>query len=568
MTSATVEKLSHVCSSTHTSSDGLQVWVNEAGVYSGFCFACSTRVANPYGKSEGPDPDTIKIKTVEEIKADLDVLRNCKHPTFKHRGITPATFEKMNIRVALSEFDGKTPNAMLFPNTAKNGKKLSRYKLRLLKSKDMWSDGFKEKVDPFNWVNAKKIASKTLYITEGEYDAAAVQEIFTITDRGGAYSDREYAIISIPNGSGSAHKDLAPYATEINKRWQEIVLIFDQDQAGEDAVREVRKIFPHAREATLPLKDANACLEDGRIKAAYAAIIFNSSAPLPDGTLNFSDIIEDAVKPVEFGLSYPWKGLTDLTYGQRKQELVSIGGGTGNGKTLTAYEIMMHNATEHKWKGLGVFLEASTREVLMNICGKVDSVPYHVPGTDFDPDDLRATATMLNDYVTLWNPEEAGDCEENWEGIKTIIRTMSMDLDYVVLDNLTALSEGLDSATRNDFIGKVAKEAVDLAMKFDIEIIFYSHLNAPERSAKSHENGGKVLESQFTGSRALQRYSHMMFGFARNKMAVDPSCSYISVLKNRKFGRTGICKTYYTETSGRLLERNWDGDQFKDRKVS
>ena len=120
---------------------------------------------------------------------------------------------------------------------------------------------------------------------------------------------------------------------------------------------------------------------------------------------------------------------------------------------------------------------------------------------------------------------------------------------------------------KNEFIGVVAKELVELAMKFDFEAIIFSHLNSPDKSARPHENGGKVMESQFTGSRALMRYSHMMMGFERNKGALDPNCSLIRLLKNRKYGKTGFVKTYYNEQTGRLFQRNWDDSQYADAKI-
>jgi twinkle protein len=104
-------------------------------------------------------------------------------------------------------------------------------------------------------------------------------------------------------------------------------------------------------------------------------------------------------------------------------------------------------------------------------------------------------------------------------------------------------------------------------MKFDFEAVVLSHLNSPDKSSKSHENGGRVLESQFTGSRALMRYSHMMFGFERNKQAQDPNCSIIRLLKNRKYGKTGTCKTYYEASTGRLTQRNWQDELYENRKV-
>ena len=122
----------------------------------------------------------------------------------------------------------------------------------------------------------------------------------------------------------------------------------------------------------------------------------------------------------------------------------------------------------------------------------------------------------------------------------------------VIIDNATVLSEGLTASDRNDYLGKVNAEFVKLAKKFNFMAMMFSHLNAPGPHQRSHENGGRVLESQFTGTRAAMRYSHMIFGFERNKGAVDPDCSYLCLIKNRKYGRTCRVKTYYSQRTGRL----------------
>ena len=69
MSGICIEKLSHSCGS----SDGLQVFADEdTGKVSGYCFACSTYVPNPYGEEkyldEVPVPDrNMEVEHVAEI---------------------------------------------------------------------------------------------------------------------------------------------------------------------------------------------------------------------------------------------------------------------------------------------------------------------------------------------------------------------------------------------------------------------------------------------------------------------------------------------------------------------
>lgn len=558
-----IEKLPHK-TDTCNSSNGLQTWI-EGGKYSGYCFACGTAVPNPY---EGKDLPVVRIKSQFEIDAELAVVRNCGFMPLAHRSIPVESWKYFGVRQGVSEYDGVSPNCYFHPYTRDGA--VVRYKAKLMTKKVMWWVGAAddEGVDLYNWMKAVKAGGMTLYITEGEEDAIALRHMLIVMQRGTAYENQDIAVVSLPGGIHSAVQAISRHLGDINKIWQKVVLAFDNDEEGRKGAKEVKaKILPNAQIAMLPAKDANACLRNGLMKACRDACVFQSAKPTATSLLSINELIEEALEEVVWGASYPWEGLTELTYGQRKKELIAIGAGTGIGKSLIAHELAAHNFKEHSWKTLGIMMEESPAETVRNVCGKLDSIPYHVPGTEYDRDILRATAQRLNGHYLVWNPDESTGAEETWEKIKSTIREHGEEIDCLMLDNMTTLSEGLGSSERNDFIGKVCKELVDLAMKFDFEAIIFSHLNSPDKNAKPHEAGGRVHENQFTGSRAIMRYAHMMIGFERNKQAVDPNCSIIRLLKNRKYGKTGALKTYYIAESGRLTQRNWDDTMFENRKV-
>lgn len=214
-----------------------------------------------------------------------------------------------------------------------------------------------------------------------------------------------------------------------------------------------------------------------------------------------------------------------------------------------------------------MFLEETKIESVQNIAGKIDSITYHVPDTEFDRDQFRKTAMDMSDHIELWDSEQSVDPETDWAAMKIMIKSKAHYLDNVFIDNLTTLTEGMTATDRNDFIGTLAKDCVDMGKKFNITFFLYSHLNAPDKNSRPHESGGVVKPNQFTGSRALQRYSHVMLGFERNQQAVDPNCSLIRIIKARKFGKTGFVKTYYNSDTGRLYEEEWNNDDYEDKKI-
>lgn len=558
MAGACIEKITH----DRCGKKNLQTFLNDDETFSGFCYSCEEVVRDPYGNNP-PVISEIVVKTPEEIQEEINEIRACPRMNQDYRSIPASVWKHFGVRMLLSPRDGITPYGVAFPYT-RDGK-ITGFKVKMFNSKVMWVVGEVATADPYGWEHAKRIGN-TLYITEGEEDAQALRHILRETSPNPEY---DYAVVSLTSGVNTVNSTLGRMIPEIKSRFKDVVIVFDTDEPGIRASKEAKKILPEARIALLPEKDANDCLRSGRLKAARNACVFQSRATLSNTTLSLASVIADAMKDPEWGLSYPWPSLTDYTYGQRKGELVSIGGGTGTGKTLIGHELAAWNAKEHGWHTLMIMMEETSVITAKSIAGKVDNIPYHIPldrmKEPYDTDKLEQTLVDLSPYITLWDIETISDPETLLSQIEEVITSTGMGLDCVMIDNMTTMSEGLNASETNDFIGKVASTMGKLALKFDIEIVLFSHLNSPPRGAKSHENGGKVLESQFTGSRALQRYSHFMFGFERNKQAVVEHVSKFRVLKNRPYGRTGMFKTAYNTATGRLLEQDWPDENFEDK---
>lgn len=558
MAGACIEKIIH----EKCGKKNLQTFFNDDETFSGFCYSCEVVVPDPYGNNP-PTIEEIVVKTPEEIQEEIDDIRACPRMNQDYRSIPASVWKHYGVRMLLSPRDGKSPYGLAYPFT-RDGK-ITGFKIKLFNSKTMWVVGDVINADPYGWEHAKRVGN-TLYITEGEEDTQALRHILKETSPNPEY---DYAVVSLTSGVNTVKTTLGRMLPEIKSRFKDVVIVFDTDEAGIRASKEAKKILPEARIALLPEKDANDCLRSGRLKAARNACVFQSRATMGNTTLPLSSVIADAMKDPEWGLSYPWAALTDFTYGQRKGELVSIGGGTGTGKTLIGHELAAWNAKVHGWHTLMIMMEETSVITAKSIAGKIDNVPYHVPidklDKPYDVNQLEQTLINLSPYITLWDISTITDPETLLEQIEEVITSTGMGLDCVMIDNMTTMSEGLNASETNDFIGTVASSMGKLALKFDLEIILFSHLNSPPRGARSHENGGKVLESQFTGSRALQRYSHFMIGFERNKQGINEHVSKIRILKNRPYGRTGMFKTIYTPSTGRLKQSDWDDELFEDK---
>lgn len=560
-----VTKIFHEHPKCPSVNKSLQIFLNDDDTFSGFCFSCGTRVNDPYG-SNPPDATSIERKTPEEVQEEIDEVRECPVVAFTHRSIEPEYWKFYGVRLIFNQNDGKTPYAIAHPYTLSG--KVVGFKIKLLHKKIMWNVGDVKGADLYGWERAKRIGGKRLYITEGEEDAIALRQILKMQSSNNSY---DYPVVSLPAGTNSVEMCIGRMSEEINQRFKEVVLVYDDDESGRKAAITTRKILPNAMVAILPEVDANKCLQQGRLRATRDAVAFQASKPKGDYTVSADDIMDDILSDPEWGDLMPWAQLNKLTYGIRTGELWSIGGGTGCGKTLIGHELAAWDAAVNGKTTLMIMMEESPAETFKACAAKLDNVPYHVPlekGQEpYDKVKLKETVTFLQDYITVWDITTIEDPETTWEQFKSVIRSQGHLYNRVMVDNATTMSEGLTTSEKNEFIGKVANEFEKLSKKFDFTAIIFSHLNAPPKGNKSHENGGRVLESQFTGSRALQRYSHMMFGFERNKYAINPDCSILRCIKNRKFGRTGFVKTEYNKRTGRLLECNWPDENYADAKI-
>ena len=119
------------------------------------------------------------------------------------RGITKAAAEHFNIRTALSEKDGVTPIAHYFLYTIDGdvvGAKKRDLTIPKLQHGHFSVIGFQGvKCDMFGQSAANKTGSKKIFITEGEYDCAALWAV--MKDK---YPSASPSVVSISSGTANA----------------------------------------------------------------------------------------------------------------------------------------------------------------------------------------------------------------------------------------------------------------------------------------------------------------------------------------------------------------------------
>jgi twinkle protein len=551
MSGSVVDRVAHETETCH-SRRGLNIFSNDDGTYSGFCFACKTYVPNPYeDKPEGYKPPVGFKKTPEEVAQELKAINNFKSLELKDRKLKAITLEYFGTRTSVSEEDGETIVAHYYPY--KKQGELVGYKCRLVEGKKFWGIGRIADADLFGWDKAIQSGTKRLYITEGEIDAMALFQILKDGQKG-EYAAIDPAVVSLVNGSSSASKTLAAYATTLRKHFKEIVLVFDMDAPGQAAVEDVMKIIPEAIVASLPAKDAGECLVEGRSKACFNAVVFNAKKPKNTRLVLADELKELACKKAEYGVTWPWKGITKLTRGIRLGETIYIGAGQKQGKSEIVNTLAAHFIREIGWKVLLAKPEEANVKTYKMVAGKLAGKIFHDPNIPFDPVAYEKASEEMAGKLYLLNLYQ----HVGWETLKSDIREAALEgCKAIFIDPITNLTNGVNAADANTKLQEIAQELSAMALDLNVVIFIFCHLRNPD-NGPPHERGGEVLSSQFAGSRAMARSCNLMLGVEGNR---DPNLPQhernirqLVLLEDREFGENGRFHLYWDAATGLFNE--------------
>ena len=516
---------------TCTSSDGMAI--NEDG--STKCYSCGTykRPLNEMNEHTAPIPlATAKQRLIEHLDAHIG--------GFADRRIaanTSGLFKTLQ--------DGR--GTVYFPYFDKFGKHIAN-KVRGA-SKTFNTEGDFKKATLFG---QQLYAKGGQYVTlvEGEFDALAASQMLGL----------KYPVVSVKSGAQSALSSCKEQFEWLDS-FQNIIIFFDNDDPGMKATQEVAdlfgskaKLFKH----NLDYKDACDWLAD-RGSAMFVERWWQAESFKPEGIVTITDIKERMLAPPVPGVAWCFPSLTELTYGRRKGELYAFGAGVGVGKTdVFTQQIAYDIDTLGKKVGV-IYLEQNVVETGQRVMGKLDKRLYHVPDGNWTREQYVTSVDSLEKRQQLYMMEHFGSME--WKTIKSIIKffNKSYDIEHIYLDHLTALSANeLDERRALDGI---MADMAGLAQELGIIIHFISHLTTPD--GKPHEEGGRVMEKHFTGSRAIARWSHYMFGLERNKQHPDlvkRQTTTLRVLKDRFTGKaTGMTfGLLYNQQNGVLIETSLD----------
>jgi len=500
----------------------------------------------------------------EELREVLEEFKDCPTKPYTDRGISEATVSRYGCRAGVHPSDRT---------------KLGNYLMPVLSRSDggqLVQTGYKvgipvdqRKPDLPKYFNRGRVRDavlfgeellpnqpfRKLFITEAPMDALALYEAIKESNKGSKWADLEPNVVALPHGTGCAVDVISKRIDKVNLA-EEVILVFDNDKAGNDAVAKVKGLLPKIKSIQLPDGlDCNDMVLAGRGTELAKMAMWGSENVRLDSVVDIADLEDEVVKKPTWGKPYPWPTLTQLTYGKRTKEIIGIAAGVGIGKSDFKYQMMVKDIEDPDVK-VGVFdLEATGGKTGKAVVGKIKHLLLHKPDVEYDEQEIRGEIQKLKGRIKIY--KHGGS--RHWEEIGKAIRHMVVveGCSEIYMDNMTSLVSHLSSSEANDVLNNIMGEIASMVEELDFNFAYFAHLNTP-KTGPSHERGGKVHEGQLTGSRAMIKWSHYIIGLERNKDPDLPeyerNTTTVVLLKDREFGNVGKFRVFYNKETGDLVE--------------
>ena len=507
----------------------------------GHCFSCDTTFSKKELEEAGVDMTEITPTKDKPVPFSGDLPRGTLQ-SLDDRGINLDTCKKFGVTVDENDshlypyfnLEGEH-HAVKFRTTDKNFMYTPRgvYQDSMLFGQQAFGGG-----------------KKAITITEGELDAMAAFQMH----------GSMYPCVSVQS-SGSALKDCKRNWEWLNT-FEEVRITFDNDEAGQKAAKKVAELFPGKAYITHLGQHNDPCdyLIAGHAKK-FVGEWWNSKLVEITGFLVGDALLAAMSKKVEEGASLPWPTLDKAMYGVRLHELITLGAGSGLGKTETFKEMIHHFTTVEDSKCGVLFLEESPSKTGLCIFGKAVDLRLQRPeyaDTRIQTIKDAPQYDQINRNLVVVDHKGVSDLEPILAKIEYMVAALGCK--YIFLDHITAICEGKDDGNVNHAMHVAMNEMSKLLQRHDFSMFLISHLNG--NTNVPYEEGGRVKMNNFYGSSAIKQWSNFVWGLEGDQQAEGERKHYrqLRVLKDRELGEaTGlVVDLKYDQDTGRFDEFDID----------
>lgn len=563
------------------SSDGLGVYIDEEGknIYSGYCFVCGESflqeqleeegiivngefVGNVYSRHSYRGGKVKKEKfplTQEEV---LTITSSGRFDTSNYRKLSEKVNEKYGVTSVFNDAGELTHR--YYPITRAGA--VVGFKGREL-PKAFFSKGLNDNTCELFGQSLFRAGGKRLLIVGGEEDALAGYEILRSDQirRGKKHLDA-VAVVSPSVGETGCVKQL-----QANYEWissfEEIVVMMDNDEAGEEATKKILKVLPmgKVKVSKLPLKDPCEMLKHNR-EAEFVRIFYDAKKDSPAGIVGSGGLREKIMAraklekvplpPFASKLQKMMAGGIPLGY------IVNIASASGQGKSTLVNEFIYYWIFNSPYKVGVVSLESDPGEygelllsrhvgqklaLFETVDSKVSYLNSHIAqeGMDelFFTEDGDDRFHVVDHQGSVGEDELKAKCEY-------LVRGLGCKL--IVVDPLTLALTGGSNDDIDEFMSW-QKKFVD---QHQCVFINVTHVRKNSNDQKANSKGASISEESIKGSGSIFQVAGsniLLMRDKENEDAIVRNTTKVVQSKCRWTGITGPAGNWYYDNQKHTL---------------
>ena len=505
--------------------------------------SCFTQGCEYYERSEGEAVVLDNVKTANEALAEIP--STAKISSMRDRRISEDICRKYGVMVEGDGFGNVVKHYYPYYSRNTMNKSMVAYKTRVCEDKQFSSKGDLRSCGLFGQQLFASDNARFITITEGELDALAVSEMF----------NGKWPVVSLKNGAASAAKSIKE-SLEFLEQFENVIICFDQDEAGQQAVQDVVGLFSpnKVKVMDMPLKDASDMLMARRIKE-FTTLWWEAKTYKPVGIVSLSTdtspwdsfVSRGTEEVIPFPTAFS-KLNQMMNGGMAAGEITTLGALTSIGKSTVVYNLVYGMVTESNKKIGSIFLEASQGEIIEKLMSvhlktNISQVPYKE--RDYSQYYAEYQKLIANDNFHILDHQGSVDSDELFSKMRYLVK--GLDCEVLVLDPLQAAVTSNKNESIDDFMDRTLK----LVQETGVSVIIVSHMRKPFVK-EAHD----VSEYDLKGSGSINQISFNTILLSRDKMSDNEyarNCTKVQLVKCRRTGNTGDAGwLFYNQETSRL----------------
>ena len=541
---------------------------------SGHCFACGfTELSDEY-KAEHYTPEDLDeeySKVAGEFNAEIyaKVKADTSTSGAGYRSISDRTYKVYNVR---HQFDQETGEVVRQYYPVTTDYKLTGLKCRIHPkdfSKPLGKIG--KECNLFGQIAFQHSVSKTVIIGSGECDAMAIYDMLSL------WSDKKgyeaYPVVSSTIGEGGVAQFAANY--EWLDRFEKIVIVPDNDDAGQAAAQKLLKVLPKGKVyiVELPLKDANDMLIQGK-ENDFINRFFKAKAFLPDGltaSTDLKDAMYEYLNTERLALAPCMRVANEmLKGGLAVGTITNFLSSSGAGKTtLCDANILEWILNSNRKVGI-MALEASEGEYSVNLASAFLGFKLNLLHTPEERIAYMEQPEVQEKLKELWTCEDgtprfylmSADITNIQQKGEYLARALGCSV--LVYDCLQNILDIMDDTEQQHFLSW----QMALCKSDRLNIININHARKNAQGQKANSHGAELTEESIHGTSSIYKAAAVNIILMRNKDAEDETTrntTRVKITKARGVGITGNAGSLYYDNATHTLHdlETWEKSQGK-----